>query len=57
MFSTLKDKLSTNPMDPMLEMLDESGVSATHLAQITSEASNAMLAGSHALLGTPDDDC
>ena len=34
MFSTLKDKLSVNPVDPMLEMLDESAVSAQQLANI-----------------------
>ena len=36
MFSSLKDKLSTSPLDPMLELFDEGA--AAHLAQITASA-------------------
>ena len=43
MFSTLKDKLSNNPMDPMLEMLDDSALSAAQLAQITTSTGSALL--------------
>ena len=43
MFSTLKDKLSNNPMDPMLEMLDDSALSAAQLSQITTSTGSALL--------------
>ena len=44
MFSSLKDKLSTSPLDPMLEMLDEGA--AAQLAHLTASTSG--------FLGTDD---
>ena len=39
-FSSIKDKLSSNPMDPMMDMLDESAVSAAQFSNLTTATGN-----------------